>query len=144
VADRDLRSGLPQVELQQLAGAIDSALIGPPALEQRPDVAQVVIEDRLRPVVAELLDQLADALARDPRVVAQQAMDLVLERVELRRPPRALIARRPSRRSARRTVLRSCPVRRTISWIESPSASRIRLISPSAARRAPPSSSPVT
>src|SRR6187200_305556 len=38
---------LPQIELQQLAGAIDGALERPPALEQRPDLAQVVVEDRL-------------------------------------------------------------------------------------------------
>src|SRR3954454_4038914 len=107
MADRDLRSGLPQIELQQLAGAIDRALIGALALIERPDVAQVVIEDRLRPVVAELLDQLADALARDPPVIAQQAMDLVLDRVELRRPPRALIARRAlaPQRSAHRVAV---------------------------------------
>jgi hypothetical protein len=95
VTDRDLRSRLPQVELQQLPGPIRRALIRPRALEQRPDLAQVVIEDRLRTLVAELNDQLADALARDARIVAQQAMDLVLEGVQLRRPRRALIARRP-------------------------------------------------
>jgi hypothetical protein len=101
VADRDLAARFPQVELQQLPGPVDGALIGPPALEHRPDLAQVVVEDRLGAVIAQFLDQLADPLARDPRVVLQQAMDLVLERVELRRSRRALIARRalPSQRA---------------------------------------------
>jgi hypothetical protein len=47
VTDRDLRARLPEIELQQLAGPIDGALIGPAALKQRPDLAQIVIEDRL-------------------------------------------------------------------------------------------------
>jgi hypothetical protein len=49
VADRDLLARLPEVELQQLAGPVDGALIGPAALEQRPDLAQVIVEDRLAP-----------------------------------------------------------------------------------------------
>jgi hypothetical protein len=46
-------------------------------------------------VKAQLRDQLANALARQPRIRAEQPVDLVLERIELRarRPP--LIARRP-------------------------------------------------
>jgi hypothetical protein len=65
------------------------------SLVERPDLAQIVVEDRLAAVVAERLDQLADALARQPRVLLQEAPDLVLERIELRRPRRALVARRP-------------------------------------------------
>jgi hypothetical protein len=37
----------PEIELQQFAGTVDGALIGPAAVEQRPDLAQVVIDDRL-------------------------------------------------------------------------------------------------
>ena len=120
---------LREIELQQLAGPIDRALIGPPALEQRPDLTQVVIEDRLCPGMPQRLDQLADALAGDPRIVLQQAVDLVLERVELRRSRRALIAGRAlaPQRATHGVAVR--PVRLTISWIESPSTSFIRLIS---------------
>jgi hypothetical protein len=93
VPDRDLYPRLPQIELQQLAGAIDGALERPPPLEQRPDLAQVVVEDRLCARIAQRLDQLADPLAGKLRIGLQQAVDLVLERIELRRSWRALIAR---------------------------------------------------
>jgi hypothetical protein len=63
--------------------------------EQRPDLAQVVVDDRLLPIEAERLDQLPDPDAGQLRIAAQQPVDLILKRVQLRRPPRALIARRP-------------------------------------------------
>jgi len=47
VADRDLPPWLDQVELGELAGAIDRALIGPLRAEDRAQLAQIVIEDRL-------------------------------------------------------------------------------------------------
>jgi hypothetical protein len=47
MADRDLAARFPEIELQQFAGTADGALIGPAAVEQRPDLAQVVIDDRL-------------------------------------------------------------------------------------------------
>jgi hypothetical protein len=47
------------------------------------DERRVSVEDRLGAAIAELFDQLADALARDLRIGLQQAMDLVLERIEL-------------------------------------------------------------
>jgi hypothetical protein len=48
--------------------------------EQRPDLAQVVIDDRLAAIEAQRRDQLPDALPRQLRVLAQQPVDLVLER----------------------------------------------------------------
>jgi len=52
VADRDLRARASEVELADLAGPIDGPLIAPGRREQRPDVAQVVIDDRLAAVEA--------------------------------------------------------------------------------------------
>jgi hypothetical protein len=49
-----------------------------------------------------------------------QPMDLVLERIELRRPLRTPKRRGRSERSAERIVLRASPVRRTSSLIETP------------------------
>jgi hypothetical protein len=112
VADGELDPGLEQIELDQLAGAIDRALVGPPALIQRTQLAHVVIEDRLATRVAQRLHQLADPLGRDPRVVLQQPLDLLLERVELRPPRRALIPRRalpPQRPADRVAVMTSAP-----------------------------------
>jgi hypothetical protein len=83
VADRDLGPRLPEVELADLPGPVDGALIGAPRGEPRADLAQVLVEDRLPTLIAELGDQLADAGARQAMVGAQQALDLLLERVEL-------------------------------------------------------------
>jgi hypothetical protein len=94
VADRDLVARLEEVELQQLAGPIDRPLIGAPGQVARAELAQVVVEDRLRALVAELLDQLPDPLARQARIAAQQAIDLVAEGIELRGPSRPAIAGR--------------------------------------------------
>jgi hypothetical protein len=93
VADRDLDPRLEEVKLHQLAGPVGGALVGAPPLVERPGLGQVVVEDRPAAVVAERLDQLADALAGQPRIVLQQTVDLALEGVELRRPRRALVAR---------------------------------------------------
>jgi hypothetical protein len=78
VADRDLGLGLPEVELAELAGPVDGALVGAPGGQQRPQLAQVLVEDRLAARVAELGDQLADAGVGDPGLGAQQALDLLL------------------------------------------------------------------
>jgi hypothetical protein len=48
-------------------------------------LAQVIVDDRLRDVGAERLDQVADPDARYPRVPGQQRVHLLLERIELRR-----------------------------------------------------------
>src|SRR3954451_20001990 len=93
VADRDLLSRFEEIELEQLGRAVERALVGAVAPVERPELAHVVIQDRLPALVAEVLDQLADALGRGPRVLLQEALDLVAEAVELRGPWRALVAR---------------------------------------------------
>src|SRR4051812_43488243 len=69
-ADRDLRRRLPQIELADLPRPIDGALIGPRRREQRPDLAQIVIDDRLAPIEPQRRNQLPNALPRQPRVLA--------------------------------------------------------------------------
>jgi hypothetical protein len=116
------------------------ALLGPPPLEQQPDLAQMIVKDRPAAVVAERLEQLAHPLPGNPRISLQKPSDLVLERIELRRPRRTLIARRaltPQRTPNRVAVM---AVRLTISWIDRPSTSFIRLIS--AQRRTPSTALP--
>ena len=95
MTDGDLARGLPHVELADLARAIDRALKRPRARrEQRPDLTQVVIDDRLAAIKPQRRDQLADALPRQLRIAAQQPMDLVPKRVQLRRGRRSPIDRR--------------------------------------------------
>jgi hypothetical protein len=94
VADGNRCRWLPQVPLADLARAIDGALEGPLCQEQRAHLAQVVIDDRLRTVEPQRLDQLADANAGQLGVFAQEPVDLPLEGIELRRPAPPLIARR--------------------------------------------------
>jgi ABC-type transporter Mla subunit MlaD len=53
MADRHLPAGLPQIELQQLAAAIDRALKRPrPRAIERPQLGHIVIDQRLAPVEA--------------------------------------------------------------------------------------------
>jgi hypothetical protein len=94
VADRDLGPRLPDVELADLAGPIDRALKRPRRDEQRPDFAQVVIDDRLAAVEPQRRDQLPDSLPADRRVLAEQPVDLRLEGVQLGARRRPLIPRR--------------------------------------------------
>jgi hypothetical protein len=101
MTDRDLGPGLPEIELTDLPRPIDSSLIGARIDEERPDLAHVVIDDRLAAAEAQRSDQLADALPGQPRVTAQQVVDLILKRIELRARRRAPIARR-RRRAQRR------------------------------------------
>ncbi len=84
----------PQVELADLAGTIDSALVGARSLKQRAHLAQVIVDDRLRTGKAERLDQLSNPDAGELGVATQQLVDLLLERIEFRWPRWALIARR--------------------------------------------------
>ena len=98
------RPGLPEVELADLPRPIDRPLIGPRRHEQRPHVAQIVIDDRLAAIEPQRRDQLTDPLAGHLGVTAQQLVDLVLERIQLR--PRSLAPvprrrRRPQRRPDR-------------------------------------------
>jgi hypothetical protein len=62
--------------------------------EQRPDLAQVVIKDRLAAVPAQRLEDLADPDARQIAVLAKQSRDLRLERIDLRPAPLTRVPRR--------------------------------------------------
>ena len=64
VTDRDLVLRFPHVELADLTGPIDRALKRALIDEERPDLAQIVINDRLATHVAQRRDQLTDALPR--------------------------------------------------------------------------------
>jgi hypothetical protein len=94
VSDRDRLTRLEQIELQQLAGSIKRPLVGAPGQVTGTQLAQVVVQDRLRTLVAELLDQLTDALTGQARIATQQAIDLVAEGIELRAPSRPAVAGR--------------------------------------------------
>jgi hypothetical protein len=52
--------------------------------EHRTHHPQIVIDDRLAAREPERFDQLPDPDTRELRVIAQQPVDLVLERLELR------------------------------------------------------------
>ncbi len=97
-ADRDLPARLPQVELAErprpIRGALEAAR---PRQKQGSHLAHVVIEDRLAARVALLLQKLPQPLARQPRIGAQQPVDLLAERVQLRRPQPPPIPGRLSR-----------------------------------------------
>jgi hypothetical protein len=68
MTDRHLGLGLPNVELADLTGPVDGALKRPRRRrEQRPDLAQIVIDDRLAAIKAKWCDQLTDPLARQLR-----------------------------------------------------------------------------
>jgi hypothetical protein len=70
--DRNLPRRLPQIELAERARPVRGALErARPRQKQRPHLAQVVIQDRLAPVVTLLLEQLAHPLARQPRIRTQ-------------------------------------------------------------------------
>ena len=95
VPDRDLGARLPDVELANLARPIDRPLKRPRRRrKQRPDLAQIVIDDRLGRRAAQRLEQLADPDPRQLGVVLEQPMDLVLEGIELGPRRRAAIDRR--------------------------------------------------
>jgi hypothetical protein len=68
--------------------------------KERAHLPHVVIDDRPAALEPQPDQDLPDPLTLDPRVIAQQPVDLVLERIELRRPRRPLIDRR--RRGAQR------------------------------------------
>ena len=119
--DRDLPPRLPEIELADLARAINRPLKRPRRRrEQRADLAQIVVDDRLAALKAQRRDQLADALPRQLRIRPEQPVDLVLERIKLRTRRRPRIARPSSLLSALRIVSRCRPVRRWISRIDKP------------------------
>ena len=69
----------------------------PPRQPVRTHLAQVCVEDGLVTHVSERRDELADAHVGQARVLLEQTMDLVLERVELGGQRRALVLRRLGR-----------------------------------------------
>ena len=88
MTDGHRRRGLPQIPLADLARPIDRPLMRAQPQEHRADLAQVVINDRLAAIEPQRLDLLPHPHARELRVVLQQPVDLVLGRIQLRRPLR--------------------------------------------------------
>ena len=89
VADRHLLAWLPQVEWQQLATTIDRALKGAwPRRVARAHLSDVVIDQRLAADEAQLADQLKHPDRRQPRILAQLSLNLVVERIEFDAPTR--------------------------------------------------------
>jgi hypothetical protein len=77
--DRDLRARLPQIELANLPGPIGRALKRPGRRqEERPDLAQIVVDDGLATNKARRRDQFANLLTRQPRIATEQPMDLTV------------------------------------------------------------------
>ena len=97
MTDRHRHRRLPQIPLADLARPIDRPLMRAQLHEHRADLAQVVIHDRLAAIEPQRLDLLPHPHPREPRVVLQQPVDLVLERIQLRRPHRHPEHRRLSR-----------------------------------------------
>jgi len=115
--DRHLIARLPQIELTQLPGSIDRALKRPRRRrEQRPHFAQIVIDHRLARLAAQRLEQLPNPNARQLRIGAQQPVNLVLERVELRLAQAAAIRRRrlASQRPPDRVARHARPARQLL------------------------------
>ena len=94
VTDRDPLARLPQIALHQLPRPIDRPLKRAPHLEPRTDLADVVIEDRLPALIAQLARHLPQPQRLNARVSPQLLANPVLERIELRPRRRALVARR--------------------------------------------------
>ena len=104
MTDRHQLRGLPQIPLTDLARPIDRPLMRAQLQEDRTDLAQIVINDRLAAIKPQRLDLLPHPHARQLRVVLQQPVDLVLERIQLRRPlrhPENRRVGRPQRRPNR-------------------------------------------
>jgi len=129
VTDGHLNARLPDIELADLARPIDRALRRPRGREQRPDLTQVVIEDRLAANPARRLKQLPDPDTRKVGIVTQQPRDLRLERIKLRPAGARRYAGGASLWIARLTVSRCSPVRRLISRIDKPRTKCSRRIS---------------
>jgi hypothetical protein len=85
--------GLPEIPLADLPRPINRPLMRPRTREQRAHLPQIIIDDRLATIEPERLDHLTDSHPGQLRVPPQQIVDLLLERVELRRRPRTLIGR---------------------------------------------------
>jgi hypothetical protein len=81
--NRDFGLRLPEIKLADLTRPIDRPLKRPWPHEQRPDLTQIVIDDRLAAIEPQRLDQLPDPLPRHRRILPEQPVDLVLKRIEL-------------------------------------------------------------
>jgi hypothetical protein len=88
VTDRHRQRRLPQIPLTDLARPIHRPLMRAQLHEDRADLAQIVIHDRLAAIKPQRLDLLTHPHTRELRIVLQQPVDLVLERIQLRRPLR--------------------------------------------------------
>ena len=93
-AHGDPDGGLPQIPLDDPSRQVGGALVGPGPAEQRPDLHEVLVQDRLAAPVALLDQDLEDAFAGDLRILVEQTQDLALEWVELGGSPRAAVRRR--------------------------------------------------
>ena len=129
MTDRDLPGGLPEIELADLARAIDRALKRPGRIKQRPHLAQVAIDDRLAAIEPQRRDELPDPLPGQLRVGLQQPVDLDLNGSSFDPAAGREYFGAVAERNAERIVLRSRPVRRAISLIDTPSTKCIRRIS---------------
>jgi hypothetical protein len=79
-----LARGLPEIELMDLAAAISRQLERPRRRRiERPQFGHIVVDERLAAVEAELGDQLKDPEPRQPRILAQQPLDLVPVLIQL-------------------------------------------------------------
>ena len=85
VTDRDQLARLPQIALHQLPRPIDGPLKRAPGHKPRPDLAHVVIEDRLAALIAHLGGHLTQPLRLNPRITLKLLADPVPKRIELRR-----------------------------------------------------------
>jgi hypothetical protein len=86
------------IALGELAWQVHRPLIRPGREEERPDLADVLLEDRLATGIAERLQELAQPDRWHPRLGLQEAVDLRLERIELRGGRRPRVLRRISAR----------------------------------------------
>jgi hypothetical protein len=100
-----------------------------PDLEPGPDLAYVVIEDRLPALIAQLDSHLPQPQRLDARVSLQLLADPVLERIELRPVDARSYLGGTSLINARVIVSRCAPVSRWIARFERFSTKNNRLIS---------------
>lgn len=85
---------MPPVDLGQLPGQVAGALVARCRHERRADLAQVILEDRQRPRKPMRSQPLGDHRRRHLGVLTQQRGDLLVERRQLGRHRRPLVARR--------------------------------------------------
>ena len=97
VPDRDQLPWLPQIALHQLTRPINRPLERPLDQEPRADLPNVIVEDRLPALIADLASKLPQPLRLDPRISLKLLADPVLERIELRPDRRPLVPRRHRR-----------------------------------------------